>query len=71
MAWALKPKLVPMHQGISSMTIDTRSYAGTFERTSEAKDFYQKAVAISKSARFPDFNMRPNIRAVLKVSLKA
>lgn len=64
MARALSPMMVPVHHGIAMMTIETRSYAGTVECTSDANDFCQKAVSMRTRARLPNFKTRPNRTAV-------
>jgi hypothetical protein len=69
-ARALRPIIVPVHHGMAMMTIDTRSYAGTVECTSEANDFCQNAVSMSTSARLPNFSTRPKRTAAPNVSAK-
>lgn len=71
MARALRPIMVPVHHGIAIMTIETRSYAGTVEWTSDAKDFCQNAVSMRTRARLPNFRTRPNKTAlgVIRIGL--
>jgi hypothetical protein len=61
--------MVPVHQGIARITIDTSAYAGTVDLTSDAKLFYQKAVFMRANAKFPNLSTTRKSTATVMISL--